>query len=162
MVNFLPNRGAYVSGWAASDVDEVFGLRVVLESYAAELAATALTDAQIGEIAVLAEETHRLAVERPDGFREQIAPANTRLHRIIIEAAANRRLAAMIASVVEMPLIMRTLHVFTEADLLRSAGHHRELTTAFRMRDPRWAASVMRSHILAAHNVVRAARHRAP
>jgi DNA-binding GntR family transcriptional regulator len=158
LVSILPNRGAHVAGWSSSDLDEVFGLRAVLESYAAELATTALTDDQIDELSFLAGETLRLAVEKPEDFRERIAAANSRLHRIIITAAANRRLAAMIASVVELPLIMRTLHFYHDEDLLRSAGHHRELVTAFRVRDPQWAGSVMRSHLRAAHHVMRSAR----
>lgn len=159
LVNIEPNRGARVTGWSPSDLDEVFGLRSVLESYAAELATAALTPAQIDEISFLAEETHRFATEKVGDFREGIATANSRLHRIIISAAANRRLAAMIASVVELPLIMRTLYFHTETDLLRSASHHRELATAFRARDARWAGSVMRSHLLAAHHVMRTARN---
>lgn len=155
LVDFLPNRGAYVAGWTVSDVDEVFGLRGVLESYAARLAATSLGDAQLEEIAALAEETHRLALEQPPDLADCFALANSRLHRIIIDAAANRRLASMIASVVDTPLIMRTLHLYSRADLLRSASHHLELATAFRRQDPDWAASVMRSHLIAAHHVVR-------
>jgi DNA-binding GntR family transcriptional regulator len=158
LVNIEPNRGARVTGWSASDLDEVFGLRAVLESYAAELATVALSDEQINEISYLAQATHRLAMEKPENFREGIATANSRLHRIIISAAANRRLAAMIASVVELPLIMRTLYFYADEDLQRSASHHRELATAFRARDATWAASVMRSHLLAAHHVMRTAR----
>ena len=32
LVDFVANRGAYVLNWDKSDVDEVFGLRMVLES----------------------------------------------------------------------------------------------------------------------------------
>jgi DNA-binding GntR family transcriptional regulator len=60
----------------------------------------------------------------------------------------------MIASVVELPLVMRTLRVYSQDDLLRSAGHHRELALAFRARDASWAAAVMRSHLLAAKRAI--------
>lgn len=155
LVNFRTNYGAYVTGWTLGDLDEVFGLRAVLESYAAELAATALTPAQIEEIERRAEETYHLAVEKPPGFQDRIAVANNALHAAIIGAAASRRLSAMIGVVLEMPLVMRTLSYYSDEELLRSAGHHRELVAAFRARDPRWAASIMRSHLLAAHNVMR-------
>ena len=155
LVDFRANYGAYVTGWTLDDLDEVFGLRTVLESYAAELAATALLPEQITEIEARAEETYRHAVEQGPGFRDRIALANNALHAIIIGAAASRRLSAMISGVMEMPLVMRTLSYYSDEALLRSAGHHRELVSAFRARDPRWAASVMRSHLLAAHHVMR-------
>jgi len=157
LVDFRTNYGAYVTGWTLGDLDEVFGLRVVLESYAAELAASSLTLEQIDEIEELAEQTHRLAIEQPPGFRDRIAVANNALHSIIISAASSRRLASMISGVMEMPLVMRTLSYYADDELLRSAGHHRELVAAFRARDPRWAASIMRSHLLAAHHVMREA-----
>ena len=155
LVDFRTNYGAYVTGWTDADIDEVFGLRVVLESYAAELAATSLTAGEIGLIERCAQETHDLAVEQASGFRDRIAVANNTLHGTIIRAAANRRLSAMIGGVMEMPLIMRTLSYYSEEDLLRSAGHHGELVSAFRARDPHWASSIMRSHLLAAHHVVK-------
>jgi DNA-binding GntR family transcriptional regulator len=160
MVDFVANRGAFVTTWTRADVDEMFGLRAVLESYAAELAARRLTAAQLDELERLAEQTRLLAELHSPGALDAIAEANARFHRLIVDAAAHPRLAAMIGSVVQMPLVMRTFHVYTDADLVRSAHHHAELVAAFGARDPHWAASVMRSHILAAHHVVLAAYDR--
>jgi DNA-binding GntR family transcriptional regulator len=154
LVRVVPNQGAYVTGFTAADIAQMFGLRAVLECYAVELAVPNLTDAQIDRIAVLAERTFTLAMERPEGFREAIAQANSELHVTIVRAAAEPRLAGMIASVVELPLVMRTLRVYTQDDLLRSAGHHRELAVALRARDAGWAAAVMRSHLLAAKQAI--------
>jgi DNA-binding GntR family transcriptional regulator len=154
LVRVVPNHGAYVTGWTRDDFAQIFGLRVVLESHAAELATPNLTAAQIGLIEHLAERTRILAAARPPKFREQIADANEELHLTIVAAAANPRLAAMIASLVEMPLVMRTLRVYSQEDLMRSAGHHRELAQAFRARDPQWAGAVMRSHLLAARRAI--------
>ena len=154
LVRVVPNQGAYVTGWTAADIEQMFELRAVLEAYATGLATDRLTDAQIERIAVLADETYRLAVERADSFRHAIAQANSELHMIIVNAAAHARLANMIASVVELPLVMRTLRVYSQDDLLRSAGHHRELALAFRARDANWATAVMRSHLLAAKRAI--------
>lgn len=151
LVEFFANRGAYVTRWSQSDVDEVFGLRVVLESYAAELAATRLTGQQIDELSRLAGRMESLA--DPGGGRDLggISVLNGEFHRVIMTAAANRRLAAMIAGVVELGLVARTFSVYSGADLARSMAHHRELIAAFSVRDQVWAASIMRSHIRNAH-----------
>ncbi len=154
LLRVVPNHGAYVTGWSADDLAQMFALRAVLEAYASELATPRLSEAQIDNIAEYAEQTHSLAEMRPADFRESIALANSALHLTIVEAAGNARLAGMIASVVEMGVVMRTLRVYTQDDLLRSAGHHRELALAFRARDPLWAAAVMRSHLLAARRAI--------
>ena len=55
LVDFVANRGAYVLNWDKSDVDEVFGLRMVLESFAAELAADRRLPEQLAELRDLAD-----------------------------------------------------------------------------------------------------------
>ena len=49
-----------------------------------------------------------------------------------------------------VPLVHRTFHRYTPAALRRSMHHHRELLAAFEAADSEWAATVMRTHVLAA------------
>jgi len=154
LVDFVANHGAYVTSWNRADIDEVFTLRAVLESHAAELAASRLAPPQIEALRDCAAHIEALAAERPDDFLAGITEANGRFHRIIIEAASNRRLAAMIATVIDMALVARTFAHYREEDLRRSMAHHRELIAAFAAGDGPWAASVMRSHVLAAHHAL--------
>ena len=152
LVDFLANRGAYVTTWSRDDVEEVFALRTVLESHAAECSATRLTPDLIGRL------------ERFAGRMEDVVSAGSRdlatmtalngeFHSIIIMAAANSRLSAMISSVVEIALVTRTFRAYSDEDLSRSMTHHREIIAAFKARDAQWAGSVMRSHIRAAQHV---------
>jgi DNA-binding GntR family transcriptional regulator len=154
LVRVVPNQGAYVTGFTPDGIAQMFALRAVLESYACELATPRLTESQIDRIADLAERTHSLALHQPDHNAAGIAEANSELHLTIVMAAGNARLAAMVAGVTELPLVMRTLRVYSQDDLIRSAGHHRELAVAFRARDPAWASAVMRSHLLAARRAI--------
>lgn len=156
LVDFVANRGAYVLSWNRTDVDEVFELRTLLESYAAEMAALNMTPEYLAELRVLADNMDRAAHERPPRFLEVIADNNARFHKLIRTAAGNKRLSSFISAVVEMPLMLRTFNRYREDELLRSAAHHKELVSAFEARDGRWAASVMRSHVIAAHHVFRA------
>ena len=50
---------------------------------------------------------------------------------------------------------MKTFLNYSADDLQRSVGHHLELVQALEARDGEWAASVMRSHILAAKRTLR-------
>jgi DNA-binding GntR family transcriptional regulator len=159
LLTLIANRGAYVTPWTRGDVDELFSLRVVLESHAAAIAAERLNPAGIGQLRHLAERMERDAGARagqnlPAHNLQSIMTLNGEFHRTIIGASANRRLTTIMSNLVDTPLIMRTFSDYGEADLQRSMAHHRELIEAFAARDADWAASVMRSHLHAAHQVV--------
>ena len=55
LVEFSPRRGAQVASWSDQDLDEIFGLRAVLESYGASLAATRIGGDALAELAELAD-----------------------------------------------------------------------------------------------------------
>ena len=161
-VEFLPNRGAYVTSWTHHDIEEVFRLRIVLESHAAELAAARLHEGQIERLRALAASIEQLVAERPARYLDRVAEQNREFHQIIVAAASSRRLAAMIAGLVEMSLVVRTFTSYSADDLARSMAHHRELLTAFARRDGTWAGYVMRNHIRAAYHVFIASLSTAP
>lgn len=153
LVDFFANRGAYVTDWSHEDAEEVFAMRTVLEGHAAELSATRLTLAQIDKLHRSTRRMEEIACSPEISNIDPLAQHNSDFHHLIIYAAANKRLAALIASVVEMALITRTFSIFSSNDFTRSVAHHDEMITAFRARDGIWAGSVMRSHIRAAHHV---------
>jgi DNA-binding GntR family transcriptional regulator len=155
LVEFQANHGAVVTDWSDADADEVFELRAMLESHGASRAALNATPAQRQELRDLAEEQHRHSLERGEGHLERIGELNSRFHRRLQEAANSPRLARALAALLEAPLIMKTFIKYRPQDLERSAVHHLELVRALEAGDPDWAASVMRSHILAARGALR-------
>lgn len=154
LVEILVHRGAFVTDTTQEDVDEVFDLRAVLESHAAYLAARCLQREDVDQLDAATDRMEACATARSRDL-PGLTRANDEFHRAIIAAAANRRLAAMTASVVEISWVARTFSIYSEGDLSRSVSHHREMIEAFRARDAEWAASVMRSHIRAAYHVFR-------
>src|SRR5690606_32935284 len=90
---------------------------------------------------------------------ERIADLNSRFHQLVQECAGSHRLQVMMGALIEAPLVLQTFREYGEEDLLRSAAHHLEIVEAFEARDADWAASVMRSHVLAARRVYRLRRH---
>lgn len=159
LVEVLPHRGARVPDWTAEDLEEIYDLRMLLESAAARRAATRATAADLDRM----DELCRLmeaAVEPGAGQDlDRVAELNAEFHDIVRAAAASGRLVSMLNAVVQLPLVMRTFHRYSPADLARSSAHHRELAAALRARDGTWAESVMRAHVLAAKAVLlRAAR----
>jgi DNA-binding GntR family transcriptional regulator len=155
LVEFAPNQGAVVTAWTDADSDEIFDLRAVLESYGAQRAAQRATPDQIADLRILAERQVLLSQRDTEHNLELIGDINGQFHRKLQEAAGSARLAKLLSSLIEAPLIMKTMSQYTAEDLARSAAHHVEIVQAIAARDGQWAASIMRSHILAARGALR-------
>ena len=62
-VEFMPNQGGRVPSLSFDDVKEIFDLRVILEGYAASLAARKMTMDKIAELRKLATAWKRLTLK---------------------------------------------------------------------------------------------------
>jgi len=158
LVEFRPNQGAMVTVWAPEETEEIFELRALLESHAARRAAQRATGSQIATLREFAERQQVESRMRNAGYLERIYEINSRFHREVQTAAASPRLSQALASILEAPLVLKTFQSYTSEELLRSASHHLEIVRAIENRDGEWAASVMRSHVLAARRTLRAGR----
>lgn len=153
-VELRPNRGAVVIDWTDENLLEIFDLRAMLEGYGASLAAQRATDA---EIALLRQESEHFAAlvrtaDPPD--MRLVAESNNRLHRLILDAGKNKRLASMLVAVVHIPLVKQTFGKYSRASLERSAAQHLDLVAAIEARDAVWAQAAMCAHIHAAKKVI--------
>lgn len=153
LVRYVANQGASVARWSLDDVDQIFTLRTLLESHAAELAAGRITDERISELEELARGMDAIANSGDADGRERITPLNHEFHNIIVGAAKSEYLKRMLSWIIEIPIMLRTFTYYSDGDLRRSMDHHREIIAAFRARDGGWAQAVMRSHIHAARRV---------
>jgi DNA-binding GntR family transcriptional regulator len=155
LVDFAPNQGAVVTTWTEADSEDIFDLRAMLEAYGAQRAARRASAEQVAELRDLAERQYAECTRREEGYLQRIGDLNSQFHRRVQEAADSPRLTTALSALIEAPLIMRTFEKYTPDDLVRSAAHHLELVRAIEARDGDWAASVMRSHILAARGTMR-------
>lgn len=152
LVVFTRNHGTFVEQFSGDDLDEIFQLRALLEAHGAARAATRLDEAQI---AALADNTDQLEALRgqtvDDAYVYEFNRLNAAFHRLILDAAGSRRLEAMLDTVIDIPLIVMKHYNWLEVvNLERSCQQHRELIAAFCNRDPEWASTLMRAHILGA------------
>lgn len=140
------SQRAFVADWSLDDVEETFQIRAMLEGHAAARAATRIGWAQLERL-----KSHNAAIERAISGDAPDVPAflehNRHIHAIIVDAAASPRLAAMLAQVVEQPVIVRTAQNYDRENLARSHNEHGELLSAFDRRDAGWAQSIMHAHI---------------
>jgi DNA-binding GntR family transcriptional regulator len=157
LVESLPNRGARVRSWSADDLDESYEVRAVLEGLGARRAASRVSAEQLERLGELAGEMVRadpsLGHRAPADFAD-LAALNAEFHALILGASGSGRLGAALATVVQLPLVLRTYQRYTPEALARSHAHHHEIVDALRAADGSWAESVMRSHVLAARAVL--------
>ena len=160
---FVPNQGAVVASWSDQEIEEIFALRALLESYTAEQAALRATPEHVTQLKRLATQQYELSAEprKDQNAFTEIAELNSRFHQTLQDAAGSARLAAMLASLVEVPLVSQTFRSYSPEELLRSARQHTEIAMAIEAGDSDSAAATMRAHVLSARHVFRAlAQHR--
>jgi DNA-binding GntR family transcriptional regulator len=148
------NRGARVRPMSATELVDLYGLRIRLESYAAELAAERATDEEIDALGEAVEEFGRIRLrltahgDDPDlDLLRELNAANQRIHRAIVAAARHDRLSAMIGRTVDTPLVFRAFSLFGIEELERSDLFHQLIHDAIRRRDGARAARLMGEHI---------------
>lgn len=144
------NRGARVRQMSPTEVVDLYGLRIRLESYAAELAAERATPDDLDALAEAVAEFG--AVRRAMRLRDleevrRLNAANRRIHDQILDAARHPRLAAMLARTVDIPLVFRAFRSFGPAEVERSDVFHQLILDALRRRDGQRAGRLMAEHI---------------
>lgn len=147
--------GLRVVGMQADEVEQVFQIRLMLESYAARRAAEHATPEQKQRLHALAARMAARVPPRTEQDYQVISEANEEFHRTVLEAAQSSRLVAMLSVVVHLALVMRTFRMYGEADIRRSSAHHIEIADAIAAGAPDWAAAAMSAHLLAAASIAR-------
>ncbi|MFE9768145.1 GntR family transcriptional regulator [Streptomyces sp. NPDC005808] len=136
-VDLRPAQGAFVHEPTGDETDQLFGVRVVLETEAARLAAVGSCGEGLerldelcarGEAAVAADDVETAVI------------ANATFHACVVELAGNAVLAQLAAHVEQ-----RVRRYFTPI-VSQAWAEHRELIAAIAARDDARAQQVMRAH----------------
>ncbi len=147
------NRGVFVAEWTGRDIQDVFELRLLLEPYAAGLAAIRATERQIDALKM---HTDRIEGCTRPSFRDnlqQIQEENHAFHNLVIEASGSPRLKNITSGLTAMPMVIGTFYFYTETDMQHSIQHHREIIAAIEARDRVCAQEVMSVHLRVTHRI---------
>ena len=151
------HRGAMVRPLSATEVVDFYGLRIRLESYAVELAAVRASEEQLGELAEAADAfgavRRDVDVDSVEGVR-RLHTANRRFHDGILAAAQHRRLDALLARAVDLPLVFQAFQSFGAAEIERSDTFHHLIVGAMCRRDAARAGALMSEHIAQGRDAV--------
>lgn len=147
LVEKRDNQRSFVANPTRDDIDELFALRAMLEGHAASRAAVRTSPALIARL------RKSLQKVESDQSVEVFLKHNANFHKIILDAAGSKRLAAMLERLISQPVVHHTAYAYSDVQIGRSIAEHKELLQAIERGDAEWARSVMTSHIRRAFHV---------
>lgn len=140
-------QGIHVAQWTDWDIEETFQLRMLLEPYAASLAATRGGDELVTKLKASNQLMEMAIDQRGENSIAQIQEANRTFHRALLDASGSPRLITILETMIDMPIIVRSFYLSSPSDLEQSLHHHQDLTVAAQARDGELARQVMQLHL---------------
>ncbi|MBL8580874.1 MAG: GntR family transcriptional regulator [Rhizobiaceae bacterium] len=155
LIETIPNRGAFVSRWTDTDLEEIYALRVRLEPYASRLAAGNIAEQELDRLDKLAATMIELLDAGSFGWIERCTELNSELHAAILQASGSPRLISIVTALTELPLVRRAISRYPREMLRRNFDQHKQILQALRQGDGEWAEALMAAHILGARQALR-------
>jgi len=144
LVARLPKGGFAVKKFTREDVEEIFGIRSALESYAASLATTRITPEKLAILEKKVEESER-ALDSKDF--DKVVQCHTEFHDLLYKSAKSKRLVEMINSFSDYFLRYRSALIHTENGSKFSINDHRRMIEGMRRKNPRLVERLVRKHL---------------
>ncbi|MGI6206731.1 MAG: GntR family transcriptional regulator [Anaerolineae bacterium] len=150
LVEVIPRRGYFVSRITVRDVEEIFELRLILETAAAERATNRISPDEIERLARLSSRYVAGDIESYKAYLRE----NREFHVAVAAATGNRLLEETLARILDQMRRFLVLRLELSQDADDMLAEHYLLLDAFRDRDPQRAAEYMRVAIEHARDAV--------
>jgi DNA-binding GntR family transcriptional regulator len=146
-----PRGGFFVVGLTLADIEETFGIRSVLESYAARLAALKHRPEDLSPLERKLEE-YEAHLDR--GELASLPRINTEFHDLLYGLSRSPRLVRMISDLRDQIYRFRKAILSVEEMARTSNRDHREMLALIRKRDGEGVERIVRAHILKGQEAV--------
>lgn len=139
LVEAIPRAGYFVSYTTLKDIQNLFGLRLILETAAAELAAQNITEEQLDAL-------ERILCTYTPGDMDsysQYVQNNREFHYRVALASGNEKLAEAVVNVLDQMqgVLLLEAHLYDRAKQFDQ--EHKQLIQALRKHDPELAKQVV-------------------
>jgi DNA-binding GntR family transcriptional regulator len=144
------NRGTFIISLDENDANELYTLRITLETLAVHLATTVLSEADIKKLDTLSHEIDRATLNAQNFL---ITQQDIEFHRLIWERSGNNRLFNILQHIqLQVALSMAYINKFYNATTGSNQSHvsHDSIVQSLRNRDTETAEEAMKQHLLAA------------
>lgn len=142
-VTYLPRRGYFVTELSIGDLEEIYGLRALLEAHVARGALASLDDERLARIQSAAEDC---AVAAHAGDVTAELEANRRFHLAILADPGMPHALRMIRQLWDSTEAYRALYYNLPAERLESLAAHDRIIDALRARDPERLLAELDAH----------------
>lgn len=148
----LPKGGFAVMNFSREDIKETFGIRCVLESYAARLAAEGYKEEE--ELLPLEEKIREFQNCLDQGRLDELPRINTEFHSLFYALSRSPKLIKMINDLRDQ--IFRFRRILLKRDKWAEASNddHRKMLEAIRKRDVNRVERVVKQHIARGQRMV--------
>jgi DNA-binding GntR family transcriptional regulator len=146
LVRVEPRVGFFATQVTKRDLEHVFELRILLESYAAEKATPLLTGGDLDHIQSLFEGCV-LAIET--GQMDEFLRTDIAFHALLNERSANPRLVAMLGLTEDLTFRERVLGLQSPENVRKSQEEHWLILKALQQRDAALVRRLMHEHLCA-------------
>lgn len=147
----LPKGGFTVVNLTREDIEETFGIRCVLESYAARLAAV---NHRAEELKALEEKIGEFQSSLDDGHFDELPRINTEFHNLFYALSRSPKLIKLINDLRDQIFRYRMILLKTDSHAKTSNEDHRKMVKAIRERDAMKVEKIVREHILRGEKIV--------
>jgi DNA-binding GntR family transcriptional regulator len=141
LVRRFPNRGCIVSPITAHDVDEIFALRVLLESFALKESCQRIDETSLRD---LLRDFEAIA---PDSGPEAYFETDRRLHDIIVGSCGNSRLTQILHTINGQIEQFRRISSIQPKRLIQSRLEHIDIVRALIDKDLEKSCRLLEEHI---------------
>lgn len=141
LVKFYPHRGAVVATIPPEEIEEIYEIRILLETSAAQRAIKRMSDSELQEIREIQEkmfETTEL---------DAWVGLNDRLHQAIYEPSGWTRLVSVIQMLRNLTTPYVRMYVSDQFDRNAADIEHAEILAALESRDTVGLKAVLRRHL---------------
>ena len=145
LIEKLPRGGFGVLGFSRAEIKETFGIRSVLESYAASLSAL---NHQEGELLLLEEKINEYEMYLQKKQLEILPKVNTEFHDLLYTLSRSPKLNRMINHLRDQIFRFRQILLKDEKLARMSNVDHRQMVALIRQKDAVGVEQLVREHIL--------------
>jgi DNA-binding GntR family transcriptional regulator len=147
----LPYGGYDIKQLTRKDIEEIFGIREVLESYAASLATKHITQPMLKKLdQIIFRSRSALANDDPDEFVE----LNTKFHDTLYRASGSEQLYVMIQNLHDYLYRYRKMILFRKTNREDSLRDHETMLKAMSAGDEDSVEKLVREHVARALKVL--------
>jgi len=140
----LPKGGFAVKEFTKEDVEEIFGIRSALESYAAYLATLHITSQELSALEEKIEESEQAL---KNGDHDRLVKLNTEFHDLLYRSCKSKKLIDMINNFRDYFYRYRSTLLRTEEGFRYSVDSHKKMLEAMREKKPRRVERLVRKHL---------------